>query len=71
MPQHQSSAGKKNTALKAYISESKDREGNVFYIAAICDDEKDELLEEISGYSVDALEKDVLRQYPEIEIEQG
>lgn len=56
-------------ALTAYISESQDREGNIFYVAAICDDEKDELVRELSGYSIDALEKDVLREYPGIKIE--
>jgi hypothetical protein len=71
MLQQQSCSGRKGASLTAYISESKDREGNLFYIAAICDDEKDELLEELSGYSRDALEKDVHQQYPDIAIEQG
>jgi hypothetical protein len=61
----------KRKSLTAYISESTDREGNTFYIAAICDDAKDELIEEISGYLRDALKEDVLGRYPEIEFENG
>ena len=32
--------GREKTALTAFISESSDRESNTFYIAAICDNEK-------------------------------
>lgn len=69
MLQQQPGSGRKTAALTAYISESQDREGNLLYIAAICDDEKDELLKEVSGYSVDALEKEVRQQYPDIGFE--
>ena len=61
----------KKQALTAYITDSKDREGNVFYTAAICDDEKNELIEELSGYRRAELEKDVLQHYPDIGIENG
>lgn len=61
----------KKPALKAYISESRDREGNTFFTASICDDEKNEIVEELSDYGRVDLEKEVLRHYPEIEIENG
>jgi hypothetical protein len=63
--------GRKKGALTAYISESRDREGNTFYNAAICDDERHEIIKELSDYTREELEKEVLRQYPEIEIENG
>jgi hypothetical protein len=56
-------------ALKAYISESPDREMNIFYIAAICDENKAEIVEELSGYDRDALAAEVEKKYPGIEIE--
>jgi hypothetical protein len=55
----------------AYVTKSQDREGNLLYLAAICDSEKDELIKEFSGYDRIELEKDVLRHYPGIEIEVG
>jgi hypothetical protein len=58
-------------SLTAYITDSQDREGNVLYIAAICDNKKNELIEELSGYTRDELEKEVLQHYPGIEIENG
>ena len=63
--------GRKEQALIAHISESRDREGNTFYKAAICDDEKDEIVKELSDYDREELEKEVLHQFPEIEIENG
>lgn len=57
------------TTLKAYISKSLDREMNIFYIAAICDTDKDALLAELSGYNRDNLEKEVGEKYPGIDIE--
>lgn len=57
------------TALKAYISASPDREMNTFYIAAICDEGKAEIIEELSDYDRDKLEKAVEKKYPGIEIE--
>jgi hypothetical protein len=62
--------GKKGS-LTAYISDSQDREGNTFYNAAICDDEKHEIIKELDDYDREELEKEVLRQFPEIEIENG
>lgn len=55
--------------LKAYISASKDRELNTFYIAAICDTERDVMLTELSNYHRKALEKEIEEKYPGIEIE--
>jgi hypothetical protein len=63
--------GRKKQALIAYISESRDREGNTFYEAAICDNDKDEIVKELSDYDREELEKEVLQQFPEIEIENG
>jgi hypothetical protein len=62
---------RKENSLTAYITDSQDREGNVFYTAAICDNKKNELIQELSGYGRDALEKEVLRHYPDIDIENG
>jgi hypothetical protein len=63
--------GLRKRALAAYISESRDREGNTFYEASICDEEKHEIVEELSDYDREDLVNAVLRQYPEIEIENG
>jgi len=62
---------RKENSLTAYITDSQDREGNVLYTAAICDNKKNELIQELSGYVRDALEKEVLRHYPDIDIEIG
>lgn len=61
--------GQEKPHLVAYISESQDREGNTFYIAAICDDEKDEIVEELSDYARSDLEREVRQRYPEIDLE--
>ena len=58
-------------ALVAYVSESRDREGNTFYEASICDEEKHEIVKELRDYDRDDLIAEVGRQYPEIEVENG
>jgi hypothetical protein len=63
--------GRGNQALKAYISESRDRDYEIFYEASICDEEKNEIIKEFSDYDREELVKEVLRQYPDIEIENG
>lgn len=63
--------GEKKNALIAYISESKDGEYNTFYEAAMCDQEKNEIAKELSDYDREQLVSEVLRQYPEITIENG
>jgi hypothetical protein len=63
--------GRKKQALIAYIAELRDREGNTFYEASICDNDKDEIVKELSDYDRTELEKEVLQQFPEIEIENG
>ena len=35
---------REKTDLTAFISESRDRESNTFYIAAICDNERNEII---------------------------
>lgn len=57
--------------LTAFISESRDRESNTFYKAAICDNARNEIIKELSDYDREELEKEVLQQFPEIEIENG
>ncbi len=57
------------TVFKAYISESPDREMNTFFIASICDEERSEIVEELSDYDREELEKAVEEKYPGIEIE--
>ena len=71
MLQDKADYGQEKTALTAFISESRDRESNTFYIAAICDNEKNEIIKELSDYDREELEKEVLQQFPEIEIENG
>ena len=44
MLQDKTDYGQVKTALTAYISESRDRESNTFYIASICDNEKNEMI---------------------------
>jgi hypothetical protein len=63
--------GREKIDLTAFISESRDREGNTFYKAAICNNESTEVIKELSEYDREELEKEVLRQFPEIEIENG
>ena len=71
MLQDKSDSGREKTALTAFISESRDRESNTFYIAAICDNDKNEVIKELNDYDREKLEKEVLKQFPEIEIENG
>jgi hypothetical protein len=71
MLQDKADYGREKRTLVAYISESPDREGNTFYTADICDEEKNEIIKELSDYSRDDLEKEVLQQYPGVEIENG
>jgi hypothetical protein len=63
--------GRTKQRLIAYITDSQDREGNTFYEAAICDNYKDEIVKELSDYDRKELEKEVLQQFPDIEIENG
>ena len=58
-------------ALKAYISKSPDREMNTFFTASICDEVKNEIIEEFTDYDRDELEKTVEKKYPGIDIENG
>jgi hypothetical protein len=62
-------SAQEKTAVTAFISESRDRESNKFYRAAICDNEKNEIIKELSDYDREELEKEVLQQFPNIEIE--
>lgn len=62
-------SAQRRAVLKAYISESLDREMNTFFIAAICDEEKAEIIEELSDYGREELEKAVGKKYPGIVIE--
>lgn len=71
MLQDKSNHEQNKPSLIAYVSESRDRESNTFYEAMICDDEKNEIIEELTDYDREELEKEVLRQYPDIEIENG
>lgn len=57
MLQDKADYGQEKTALTAFISESRDRESNTFYIAAICDSEKNEIIKELSDYDREELEK--------------
>jgi hypothetical protein len=61
--------GLKNGSLTAFVSESQDRESNTFFVASICDNDKDEIIKELNDYDREELEKEVLKQYPDIEIE--
>jgi hypothetical protein len=61
--------GQEKPHLVAYISESRDREGNTFYVAAICAEEKNEIIEELSDYARPDLEREVRQRYPEIDLE--
>lgn len=63
--------GLSKPALTAYISDSTDREGNTFYQAAICDEEKHAIIEELSDYDRQDLINEVLRLHPDIEVENG
>lgn len=69
LPNKANDTGQPKAALKAYISESPDREMNTSYIASICDEDKAEVIEELSDYDRDKLAAAVERKYPGIEIE--
>ena len=71
MSQDKPHYGEKKATLTAFISESRDREDNILYEAAICDKERNEIIRELTDYAREDLEREVLLQFSGIAIENG
>lgn len=56
-------------SLTAYVSEERDREMNTFFLVSICDDDANAIIKEISGYDRNLLIEELLREYPDIKVE--